>query len=196
MIAEHEVMQPEPEQNTKLPSNAAAQSMLAAWHPVVVAFVRAKGNTRKAAEAIGVEHEVLLLELTQHMDDLQAAIRAVSLMDSFDMARKAKLYIELGFDDMKYEDLVKVYTSALQTVERMTAAAQLAPGGNTIYNIAGSLEQKVVQALPPHVQAALMRVNRNDEQPDNNVPQLSDGQDTGTGVQQHYPTIIEAGTDD
>jgi hypothetical protein len=127
------------------------------WPPVVIAFVTARGNTRRAAEAMEVQHELYVLELTQHMHELGDAVRAVTLLDAFDLATKTKKVVEYKIDEMKPEDLVKLYTQSLQQIERLTDNKVPAMGGTT-NNIFGNVDTKIIQALPPHVQAAYMRL--------------------------------------
>lgn len=158
-----DVMPVPTEQELATKPTAVARVVASQWAPVVLALVSCRGNTKSAAESVGLPHEVYMLELTQHVEDLQSAIRAITLIDTFDMANKTRKFLAYSLDELKGQDLVKLYGDTLDKLEKLTDTRMPASGGtqHNTYNF-GNVEQKMIQTLDPRVQAALLRARNID----------------------------------
>lgn len=155
--------------------------------PIIHSFVSARGNMKKAAEMAGMTEADLALRLVDEPAELGKAIRAISLIEEFKLAHETRLMLRGVLEEMRPEDLIKLHIGTVQAIERMAnsgvGSAGLGALQGATFNFGGThntLEAKVIEQLPPRVQAAVARLGLDA----NNLPaamaSLASGQEIST----------------
>lgn len=155
--------------------------------PIIHSFVSARGNMKKAAEMAGMTEADLALRLVDEPAELGKAIRAISLIEEFKLAHETRLMLRGVLEEMRPEDLVKLHIGTVQAIERMAnsgvGSAGLGALQGATFNFGGThntLEAKVIEQLPPRVQAAVARLGLDANNLPATMASLASGQELPT----------------
>jgi hypothetical protein len=115
------------------------------------ALVSANGNSALAAERLGINSTELIASIAADpsgIDILNARLRVLATVNTYDTWRQSKMLIDSAMIDMEAADLGKFYTNLLQQVTALTDAH------TTTANV--NIHEHVLQSLPPEARNALV----------------------------------------
>lgn len=115
------------------------------------ALVGANGNSALAAERLGINSTELIASIAADpsgIDLLNARLRVLATVNTYDTWRQSKMLIDSAMVDMEAADLGKFYTNLLQQVTALTDTH------TTTANV--NIHEHVLQSLPPEARNALV----------------------------------------
>lgn len=117
----------------------------------VDALVAAAGNVRMAAEQLGVKPETLIASIAQDPAaeaTLNAQLRTLTSLHTFDTFRMAKMLIDNAMTDMEPKDLARFFSDLARQISEIT------DNKTTTHNV--NIAEYVMRSLSPEARDALM----------------------------------------
>lgn len=132
-----------------LPPNTA----LIPAQDAVDALIAADGNLHLAAERLHVPHSTLVASIAADPSaqaSLNAQLRALTTLHTFDTLRLAKVIVEQQMAEMDPADFARFYTQLVQQVSSLTDPHE------TTQNV--NITEVVLKMLPPDAREALLKL--------------------------------------
>lgn len=128
--------------------------------PAIRAFIGANGNLAVAAEALSTperkyEEVDLALELMRDKNSLDAAIRAITLVQLYETTSFLGKTLQLKITDLKPDEMAKAYASFLAMIEKLTDRRTGFIANQTNLSMEGNINTLVQSVPDPTIRAAL-----------------------------------------
>lgn len=120
---------------------------------VLYQLIRAGGNTRLAAERLGIESETLIAQIASsdaYQELLFKQMRISSVVGIFELLNQVKLVLAASLPDLTAYEVTKTFNTLADLLIRLTESNAQANPQNPV--------DTALRSLPPQVRKALMEI--------------------------------------